>query len=640
MICSARSTSSSAWTHAPRPIAIAGALAEQLRPPRPRVRRARGPPRRRRRSRSSAWSTSPASDCEIASSSRACGRFGLPRASVRTASSASARILATPLRTAVRTQEGQPRVDRGAAVGQGAVVARALGRVGPALAPPPAGPRAWRAWPPSTATAGLLLECPVLLQPVRASARRSRHDRFGRPVARTARPAAPRGRRRRPPAHTRSPPPAARRPQPIGRPREEPAATDPARLASAPNAAAPGRGGGSGTTPAWCPAGTRNRLERASDSSMAAEPLSSRTASQSGPDKRVENGGPRQEAKILRRQVTRAAPTSGSRPRDGRSRKSACALALPLAAPIDSAARYRPADQPSACSLSWAICSSGRSTPAALRSWPTSASSMRRSSGPISKPGPVRAALPAGAPAGHVRTEPSASPATHVSRAPRWRRGMPGCRARADRPGPRRPPGPSLPETRPGGERSSLRPTRRPRPVPRTRPGRAARRGRARPRHMSGERSDRCPSRRRRPRRTVAATGGPLRQQRRLSPAWAGGHENERERARALFQRLDELRAVHRPGASLRRPQLRLEQLERWTGADESPGTSRSNATHGRNRPLGSHEGNLSGKLSRTQSPPIGTMPAGHFPRTLTLGRLAPSRLPFSPKKRGKGATK
>ena len=70
---------------------------------------------------------------EIASSSKAFGRNGLPRASVRTASSASARILATPLRQRMRAQEGQPRVDRGAAVGQGAVVARAFGRVGPAL---------------------------------------------------------------------------------------------------------------------------------------------------------------------------------------------------------------------------------------------------------------------------------------------------------------------------------------------------------------------------------------------------------------------------------------------------------------------------------------------------------------------------
>ena len=52
--------------------------------------------------RSSARSTSPASDSAIASSSTAVGRNGLPRSSVRVASSASARILSAPRGNAMR----------------------------------------------------------------------------------------------------------------------------------------------------------------------------------------------------------------------------------------------------------------------------------------------------------------------------------------------------------------------------------------------------------------------------------------------------------------------------------------------------------------------------------------------------------
>ena len=123
--------------------------------------------------------------------------------------------------------------------------------------------------------------------------------------------------------------------------------------------------------------------------------------------------------------------------------------------------------------------------------------------------GPAPAALPAAAPGCRAPRAPAASPPERVARAPPRRRSLPGRRADAGRRGPGRAAGRSSPERRPGAGRPSPRPTRRATPARRTRRSRAARRGRARPRHTSAGRSDRCPSRRPTPTRTGAATPRP-----------------------------------------------------------------------------------------------------------------------------------
>ena len=67
------------------------------------------------------------------------------------------------------------------------------------------------------------------------------------------------------------------------------------------------------------------------------------------------------------------------------------------------------------------------------------------------------------------------------------------------------------------------------------------------------------------PRERPRRARGPLSQQRRLSPARTGGQEHDRNRGRALHD-LDQRLARHRPAGTLRRQQLRLQQLERRGG--------------------------------------------------------------------------
>ena len=338
----------------------------------------------------------------------------------------------------MRTQEGQPRVDRGAAVGQSAVVARAFGRIGPTLRlrrpAPDRGAAARRARrPPRSARA------PRAPPASRASARRSRHDRFGRRVERTARPAAPRGRRPRPPARTRSPSPAARSPRTSRLHERGAGARDPARLAPAPSGAAPGRDGGSGTTPHWRPAapGTGWSAPATPESPRAAL-LEDRVAERPGHP--LENGGPRQEAKIVRRQVReqlrlqvvghepvapgergRAVGLDPARPDRQRGEVETRGPALGVLGELGDSARPAGPLRPR----------SGAGAP------PPRPCAGRPARSPA--PGPAPAALPAAAPARRAPRGPAASPPERASRAPRSRRGMPGCRAGAGRPGPRRP---------------------------------------------------------------------------------------------------------------------------------------------------------------------------------------------------------
>ena len=249
MTRSARSASSSAWTHAPRPIAIAArspsATATGSGPP------IATPSSATSASRSSARSTSPVSHCEIARSRTAAGGTG----SDGRAFERELRIRAHPphpLRTAQGAQEGQPRGDRGAAVGQGAVVPR--GSAASARRSASAGrPQRARA----SAEHGdrrIALERPALLQPREpalggrdtaalvdgqgAPLEQPRHavDVAGLLCVADGRLGLPRSPR-------------------TSRPRDRAAwARGPARLASAPNGAAPGRDGGTGTTPQGRPA--------------------------------------------------------------------------------------------------------------------------------------------------------------------------------------------------------------------------------------------------------------------------------------------------------------------------------------------------------------------------------------------------
>ena len=250
-----------------------------------------------------------------------------------------------PAAAELGTHDGEPGVDGVAAVGQAALVARALRGIEPTLRlrgsapgrrrPPRRAPR-----PPRCA--------PSLRAPPasRASARRSRPGRSGRRRGRTARRAAPPGRRLRPAVRTPSPPLPARSPPPLARAGEElrhqvglglpQLPTEQLldqRMVAIPLAdrdpAAPGRG--------WTAPATRAPPPTAD----------SRTASQSGPDSCSSMAVRREEADIVRRQVRQELRSQvvddepvvpGEAPRR---------LALAPWALIDSAARYRPAGQPS-----------------------------------------------------------------------------------------------------------------------------------------------------------------------------------------------------------------------------------------------------------------------------------------------------
>ena len=187
--------------------------------------------------------------------------------------------------TAVRAQEGQPRVDRGAAVGQAAVVARELGRVGPALrlrrpAPECGEQRA------EHGRQRVALECPACLQPVEpalggrdaAALVRGRSALLDQPrhavdvAGLLCVPDRPLG--------------LPVRLAPVGCPRQQAGHEIGLGARRARIGAVPGRDGGSGTTLHSASSGTKNRFERASDSSVDADPLSSSTASHSGPDSR------------------------------------------------------------------------------------------------------------------------------------------------------------------------------------------------------------------------------------------------------------------------------------------------------------------------------------------------------------------
>ena len=164
MTRSARSASSSAWTHASRPIAIAARSPSATATPRPL--RARDLPRRRRRAGRRPRRSRLRATARSRGTARRSAGTGSRGASVRSASSASARILATPSLTTERAQEGQPGVDRSAAVGQAAVVAR---RVRPRAARRSASagrPQIVASSAPSTATSRVALERPVCLQPL------------------------------------------------------------------------------------------------------------------------------------------------------------------------------------------------------------------------------------------------------------------------------------------------------------------------------------------------------------------------------------------------------------------------------------------------------------------------------------------
>ena len=149
------------------------------------VRRARGRPRRRRRTGRRPRRPRRPATARCATSPRACGQNGLPRASVRTASSASARILAAPPRqSCARRRASHESIER-AAVGQGALVARRSPQHRPTGPPPRAGPKRWRAVRRAR-RAPRSARAPRAPPASRASVRRWRHGRSGRRVDRSS----------------------------------------------------------------------------------------------------------------------------------------------------------------------------------------------------------------------------------------------------------------------------------------------------------------------------------------------------------------------------------------------------------------------------------------------------------------------
>ena len=284
MLASAWLASSSAWTHASRADRDRGALAERHRHLLGRSQLEAGldgvgeevvglvglacqQPRDRR------------------GAAAACGRPRLPGASSSSASSASARILATPRwQRCARRRASQESIDA-LPSGRPPSYARELGRAGPALrlrrpAPERGEQRA------EHGRQRVALESTVCLQPLEpalggrhaAALVRGRRALLDQPrhavdVAGLLRVA---DRPLRVPVRL----------APVGCPRQEAGHEIGLGPRRARIGAVPGRGGDTGTTPRSRSSGTRNRLERASDSSVDADPLSSRTASHSGPDSR------------------------------------------------------------------------------------------------------------------------------------------------------------------------------------------------------------------------------------------------------------------------------------------------------------------------------------------------------------------
>ena len=158
----------------------------------------------------------------------------------------------------------------------------------------------------------------------------------------------------------------------------------PARSARARRGAAGRRGGGSDTTRPSGREARRSRWCSRASRSICADPVVSSTASQRPPDMRSRTDV----------YVRNCASSGGSRDRSSRRKYSDTKRSLPssprptpaaaLPACSDSAARYRPAGQPSVRSVSSESWVGSSSTPTASSSNPASCSSSRRSDTPIS----------------------------------------------------------------------------------------------------------------------------------------------------------------------------------------------------------------------------------------------------------------
>ena len=220
------------------------------------------------------------------------------------------------------------------------------------------------------------------------------------------------------------------------------------------------------------------------------------------------------------------------------------------------------------CSVSSATSASGSSTPAARSSWPACSAVHAQVVGPefeLQAPRPQRAQRQRGRAAsrqGELRA------VANVSRERRDRvKSTRGREADAGRPGPARAArstaaraapsrGTIVPSTEAPGDAQRLEHAWR----------RSARRGRARSRHTSAGRSDRCPSRRRSPTRTVAATAPPTAASSVVFPQPGPADTNTTGTAVALSMTSISASRDTVPPGPLRRQQLRLQQLERRGG--------------------------------------------------------------------------
>ncbi len=225
-----------------------------------------------------------------------------------------------------------------------------------------------------------------------------------------------------PPARRRSPPRAGR--WRCTRPSHDGLARPPAcgRSARARSAAADRTGGGSDTTRAAGPGARRSRSCARARRACRADPVVSSTASQSPPDIRSSTD-------VYLRNVASAA---GRRERSSRRKYSETNRSSPLkpspvsepGAPvcIDSAARYRPAGQPSVRSVRSERWLASSSTPAASSNNPASSDPAggppRRSRGPARSSASGQAAAPV-LPCSRPR---SANRPEHTGKAPRAHR--------------------------------------------------------------------------------------------------------------------------------------------------------------------------------------------------------------------------
>ena len=467
----------------------------------------------------------------------------------------------------MRAQEGQPGVDRAAAVGRAAVGQRELGRLGPALRFRRPAPAAWRA-ARRARRPRVALEAVAGLQPLepalggrdaaalvggRTHCSTSRATRSTSPVCCAYPIAAPDPRA---PRTSRLPASAGRR-----RDRARPAQ-------SADRSSSWKRWWYRYHSPPGS-SGTRNRLECASDSSAEADPLSSRTASHSGPDSRsstevrvrkrsssAESCGEQLRLKVVRHQeiasgeaVCRGLSLRAAGPDRQRGEVQARGPALGVRGELgDLGVRQLHAGR------SQQLAAPGR-RPCADRP------------GRSPAPGPAPATRPAPARARRERTGRAASHREHVARASATAsrhvavmQQMQVIEHQHERLVRRRP------ALRPAAARSFPRPRRPATPAPRTRSRRAARRGRARSRHTSAGRSDRCPCRRRSPTRTAADDRAAHSASSVVFPQPGPADRNTTGTAARALDDLDQRLARHRPAATLRRQQLRLQQLERGGG--------------------------------------------------------------------------